>query len=57
MINRDAKIFNKKLAIHIQQLLKRSYTMIKWNSSQGCKDFFQHPQINQCDIPYQQNEE
>ena len=28
------------LAIRIHQYIKKSYTMIKWDSSQGCKDFF-----------------
>ena len=35
MMNIDAKILNKMLACNT---LKRSYTMTKWDSSQGCKD-------------------
>ena len=35
----DVKILNKILATVSNNLLKRSYTMIKWDSSQGCKDF------------------
>ena len=38
MINRDAKIFNKKLAIHIQQLLKRSYDLVEFIP--GMQGFF-----------------
>ena len=34
----DAKILKKILANCIQQYVKRSYTMMKWDSSQGCKD-------------------
>ena len=37
-MNRDAKILNKILAYRIHNILKRSYTMIKWDLSQGCKD-------------------
>ena len=34
--------------------LKGSYTMIKWDLSQGCKDF--SISTNQCDTPHQQIE-
>ena len=46
LMNMDAKILNKILAIWIQWYIKKSYTMMKWDSSDGCKGFFQHPQIN-----------
>ena len=34
----DAKILNKILETASSNTLKRSYTMIKWDSFQGCKD-------------------
>ena len=37
LMNMDAKIPTKILAKQIQQY-KVSYTMIKWDLSQGCKD-------------------
>ena len=38
LMNIDAKILNKTLQTTSSNTLKRSYTMIKWDSSQGCKD-------------------
>ena len=38
LMNIDAKILNKILAIRIQNTLKRPYIMTKWALSQGCKD-------------------
>ena len=38
LMNRDANILNKILAIRIQQHIKRSYTMTRWALFQGCKD-------------------
>ena len=54
LINTDAKFLNKIL-VTPNNTFKRSYSMIKWDSSQGCKDFSSSE--NQCDIPYQQIEE
>ena len=38
LMNINAKILNKILAIQIHQYIKNLYNMIQWNSSQGCKD-------------------
>ena len=38
LMNIDTKILNKILPTASSNILKRSYTMIKWDSSQGCKD-------------------
>ena len=37
-MNIDAKILNRMSANQINNTLKGSYTMIKWDLFQGCKD-------------------
>ena len=39
LMNTYTKYFNKILSNFIQDYIKRPYTMIKWDLSQGCKDF------------------
>ena len=38
LINTDAKILNKISANQFNEILKGSYTTIKWDLFQGCKD-------------------
>ena len=38
LMNIDAKILKKYWQTTCSNMLNRSYTMIKWDSSQGCKD-------------------
>ena len=38
LVNLDAKVFNKILQIESSNTLKGSYTVIKWDLSQACKD-------------------
>ena len=52
----DVEILNKMLAVHIQQYIKRSYTMISRIHPRDAR-IFQHLQINQCGTLYHQIEE
>ena len=45
-MNIDAKVLNKMLAVKSNNTLKGSYTMIKWDLSQGCKDFYTRKSIS-----------
>ena len=45
-MNTDVKILNKILPIQIQQYIKRSYTIIRWDSSRDTRIFQYHKSIN-----------
>ena len=53
LMNIDTKIYNRIVANWIQQHIKGSYTMIKWDLYKVWR-IFQHPHINHCDTPQQQ---
>ena len=52
----NVEILNKILAVHIQQYIKRSYTMISRIHPRDAR-IFQHLQINQCGTLHHQIEE
>ena len=37
-MNKNAEILNKMLVVLVSSTIKGSYTMIKWNEPQICKD-------------------
>ena len=51
LMNIDAKILNKILAIRIQQYIKKTYTMTKCAFPRDAR-ILQYPQINQCNTPH-----
>ena len=50
LMNIDVKILNKILANRIQKYLKKITRHVKWDLSQGCKDF--SISASQCDTPH-----
>ena len=54
LMNIDVKILYKILHNEFNFTLEGLYTMIKWNSFQGCKNVLKF--VNQCDTPYKQKE-
>ena len=55
LMNIDAKMFNNILATTSRNILKTSYTMIKWDSSQDPR-MVQYKQISKRKTPHKQYE-
>ena len=55
LMNTGAKIIKKYWQTAPSNILKRSYTMVKWDSSQGCT-MVQYLQINKYNISHKQKE-